>query len=522
MIYLDNTTSPQNVWIPRNDGNGYVHTGSSQSYQEGYADGVNDQKAKLASTAFTENGEYQRNDGWSAITVNVPQSGSVLEGKEIVVSQDVTIVVPTSGYDGFSAVTIDATEYGQTNYDSGFDDGFTDGYSSGTSEGYDSGYTEGYQSGSTDGFNSGYTSGETHQKSLLVSTAITQNGSYSRENGYSAITVNVPTGQTYNIEANHSFTATTNGNYTIKPSDIWSITYDHTFARRYDFTINGTIPQSFVNDTAYVVRYYDEITEEEPIVIIKVGSGNTLYLNKNGWDEDDYGDVYFRLYQGKYRLEFDNDDLDSSEFSIIPYSNGEKYDVMSAVTLSVNVPSSSGGSEDFAKLIDRSITEAVIPSGVTRIGSYSFASCNKLKSITIPNSVTSINASAFYYCTSLSSVTIPSSVTDFGFSSFEHCTSLSSVTIPDSTHQISDSLFRDCSALTEVNIGSGVTNIFNAFRDCIALANIYISATTAPTIAANAFLGVPSTGTVHYPQGSDYSSWQSNTYLSGWTFVGDL
>lgn len=214
MIYLENKTLLQDVYIPRQDMLPYT-TGSGGTYAEGYDDGVNDQKAKLASTAFTENGDYQRNDGWSAITVNVPQSGSVLEGKEVVVSQDVTIVVPTSGYDGFSAVTVDATEYGQTNYDSGFDDGYTDGYSSGSSEGYDSGYTEGYQSGSTDGYNSGYTSGETHQKSLLVSTSITQNGSYSRENGYSSITVNVPqTGSTAvlgvgSFSANGTYSAST-------------------------------------------------------------------------------------------------------------------------------------------------------------------------------------------------------------------------------------------------------------------------------------------------------------------------
>lgn len=840
MIYLKNNTILQELYIPRQD---YISntTGSSGTYAEGYADGYESgytsgstdgfdsgytegyssgethQKGLLTSTEFTENGEYQREDGWSAITVNV--SGSVLEGKEIVVSQDVTIVVPTSGYDGFSAVTIDATEYGQTNYDSGFDDGFTDGYSSGTSEGYDSGYTEGYQSGSTDGFNSGYTSGETHQKSLLVSTAITQNGSYSRENGYSAITVNVPTGQTYNIEANHSFTANTNGNYTIKPSEIWSITYGNTFARRYDFTINGTIPQSFVNDTAYVVRYYDEITEEEPIVIIKVGSGNTLYLNKNGWDEDDYGDVDFRLYQGKYRLEFDNDDLDSSEFSIIPYSNGEKYDVMSAVTLNVNVPqtghtdqeledaynsgytsgetvgentiiatfssmtattngqygssanplssitvnvptgssetdiiivttgacwfttnyqidygdsieiehctfgtpilpypgthqqyvggnssevfrigqneyglylkyfsnfnsgghiiyfpssgsiledntitfsstgftvdgnvvtsyttteissiatliffanNSSGvdvvekqtakmgkvkvyasdgtlkatfeprlddlnvpyfkyveqdidiyasgsgtplyeildpmynsgytdgytngytngytdGSATIASLIDRSITEVVIPSGVTKIGNNVFYDCTSLSIVTIPNSITSIGNGAFCHCRSLSSVTIPNGVTVIGNQTFDGCTSLSSVTIPSGVTKLETSAFSGCSSLSSVTLPNTCRTIgnyvfssctslssvtiqsaeiryinFAVFSNCTSLTNIYISATTAPTIYSNTFQGVPSTGTVHYPQGSDYSSWQSNTYLSGWTFVADL
>ena len=943
MIYLKNNTILQELYIPRQD---YISntTGSSGTYAEGYADGYESgytsgstdgfdsgytegyssgethQKGLLTSTGITENGEYQREDGWSAITVNV--SGSVLEDKEIVVSEDITVVTPDSGYDGFSRVTVDATEYGQTNYDSGFDDGFTDGYSSGASEGYDSGYTEGYQSGSTDGFNSGYTSGstdgyesgytegydsgstdgfnsgytsgETHQKSLLGTTAFTINGSYSDENGYSAITVNVPTGQTYNIEQNKPFTATSNGNYTINPSEIWSITYDHTFARRYVFTINGTIPQSFVGDTAYVVRYDDEDTGEEPSVVITIGSGNTLTINKNGWDEDDYGDVDFMLWQGKYRLEFDNDNLHTSDFSIIPYSNREKYDVMSAVTLNVNVetastyqsgytsgytdgydsgstdgfnsgytsgttdgyqsgytvgtndvistfssmtattngvygssanplssitvnvptgstatlgvgsfsangtysastdnldgysaitvnvpqsgstekdivictsggcwfttnyqidygdsieiehctfgtpilpypgthqqyvggnssevfrigqneyglylkyfsnfssgghiiyfPSSGSILEDntitfsstgftvdgnvvtsyttteissiatliffannssggdvvekqtakmgrvkvyasdgtlkatfeprldnlnvpyfkyveqdidiyasgsgtplyeildpmynsgytdgytrgytdggtsMASLIDRSIKNAVIPSGCTKIGSYAFTYCYSLSSVTIPNTVTEIGNNAFMrnifsaitipsgvtkigdyafqYCSSLSSVTIPNSVTSIGSNAFascyslssvtisnsvtkienyvfQYCRSLSSITIPNSVTSIGNNSFDACSVLIEVNIGSGVTIINQrAFRNCSALTNIYISAITAPTISnANAFQGVPSTGTVHYPQGSDYSSWQSNQYLSGWTFVGDL
>ena len=43
-----------------------------QGYEEGYEDGVADQKAKLTVTSFTENNTYTREDGWSAVTVNVP------------------------------------------------------------------------------------------------------------------------------------------------------------------------------------------------------------------------------------------------------------------------------------------------------------------------------------------------------------------------------------------------------------------------------------------------------------------
>ena len=46
-------------------------------------------------------------------------------------------------------------------------------------------------------------------------------------------------------------------------------------------------------------------------------------------------------------------------------------------------------------LIDRSITEIVIPDVITSIGNYTFNSCTSLASVTIPSSVTSIGNSAF-------------------------------------------------------------------------------------------------------------------------------
>lgn len=61
--------------------------------------------------------------------------------------------------------------------------------------GYNSGYTSGYTDGVEDGYGSGYTSGKTdgivEQKAKLVATAITANGTYSRPDGYSSISVNV-------------------------------------------------------------------------------------------------------------------------------------------------------------------------------------------------------------------------------------------------------------------------------------------------------------------------------------------
>lgn len=103
-----------------------------------------------------------------------------------------------------------AEEYRQ-GYQRGYDDGIADcsgstpcDCSSAITEAYQSGYTEGYNQGQadcpecdcssavTEAYESGVTEGIAEQKSLLVSSAFTRNGIYTRENGWNEIEVNVP------------------------------------------------------------------------------------------------------------------------------------------------------------------------------------------------------------------------------------------------------------------------------------------------------------------------------------------
>ena len=98
-----------------------------------------------------------------------------------------------------------------------------------------------------------------------------------------------------------------------------------------------------------------------------------------------------------------------------------------------------------------SILEVEIPSGVTRIGNYTFAS-NAIESVTIPSGVTSIGDSAFYSCQKLTDVEIPSSVTKIGLSAFNTCKALTSITIPASVESIGGSVFRYCKKLTSVTV----------------------------------------------------------------------
>lgn len=75
MIYLKNNTETQAIYIPRQTvlGGGYIP--STKAYDKGYNDGFEDgkeqQKGKLSNLNVTENGQYEREDGWNVVTVDV-------------------------------------------------------------------------------------------------------------------------------------------------------------------------------------------------------------------------------------------------------------------------------------------------------------------------------------------------------------------------------------------------------------------------------------------------------------------
>mgnify|MGYP002532295998 CR=1 FL=1 len=73
------------------------------------------------------------------------------------------------------------------------------------------------------------------------------------------------------------------------------------------------------------------------------------------------------------------------------------------------------------------LTKLEIPSGVDKIGSYSFYKGVNLTSLTLPSSVTTIGYSAFRGCSGLTSLTLPSCVTSIGDSAFEGCSGLTSI-----------------------------------------------------------------------------------------------
>ena len=113
------------------------------------------------------------------------------------------------------------------------------------------------------------------------------------------------------------------------------------------------------------------------------------------------------------------------------------------------------------------LTKLEIPSGVDKIGSYSFYKGVNLTSLTIPSSVTSIDRSAFEGCSGLTSLTLPSSVTSIDRSAFEGCSGLTSLTLPSSVTSIDRSAFEGCSGLTSIYVSweSPLSIAASTFKD---------------------------------------------------------
>ena len=161
----------------------YDQTDLNNAYNSGYTsgetDGIEEQKALLSSTTITENGTYTSENGWSGVTVNVPIPTAYESIEATVQRNGEYTYTPRSEGAALASVTVNV-DVPQTGY---------------TQQDLDNAYNSGYTSGNTDGFASGHTSGVTdgvaQQKALLSSTTITQNGTYTRENGWSAVTVNV-------------------------------------------------------------------------------------------------------------------------------------------------------------------------------------------------------------------------------------------------------------------------------------------------------------------------------------------
>ena len=191
--------------------------------------------------------------------------------------------------------------------------------------------------------------------------------------------------------------------------------------------------------------------------------------------------------------------------------NGIKYSVTGENTVEVVIkdPSYSG-----TVVIPSAVTYSNITYNVTGIGDGAFQFCTNLTSINIPYSVTSIGDWAFPAELNSITVDIENSVYDSRYNCnaiIETATNTliagcKNTIIPSDVTRIGNDAFRGCLQLTSVTIPSGLTYIGdNAFMNCWGLTEIYVLATTPPTLGYDAFWGVPTGIPVYVPDVETYS-----------------
>lgn len=104
---------------------------------------------------------------------------------------------------------------------------------------------------------------------------------------------------------------------------------------------------------------------------------------------------------------------------------------------------------------DKSVTKIDIPTRiegypVTKISSFAFMNCKRLRVVIIPDTVTTLGSNAFSGCTRLRSVTLSKSLTKLDKYLFYNYSKLASITIPKSVITIGEDVLYGCTGLEEV------------------------------------------------------------------------
>lgn len=352
-------------------------------YTSGHTDGIAEQKAKLVSTAITENGTYTKEDGFSSVEVNVPTGQTINNQVKAYSIGNWQATLTQTGEDKYMYTLINRP----------------------TILTYDSGYTgleklilnmgiDAYEAVDL---------GKILQRAKMVSTAITENGTYSREDGYSSIEVNVPqTGHT-DQEMQDSWNSGYTSGYTDGLNACSGGNEDLIANIQGDYFI---IPEGTtkIRDYAFRGACFSAITIPSSVRTIE------------GYAFADNGCLKKIVIPSTVQAVYDAAFYSCANLTAATFEN-------SALT--------SFGTEMFSAC--RTLKEVKLPAALNILPLRTFSGCFALSAITIPSGVTSIGDTCFADCNSLNTITIPSAVTGIGTNCFRNDTGMSSMVFESTT-----------------------------------------------------------------------------------------
>lgn len=188
----------------------------------------------------------------------------------------------------------------------------SEGYRRGYDEGEEYGKLTGREEGYTEGFNSGVDAGQTVQKNKLTNITIVENGVYEKEDGYNVVTVEVAAGVT---------------------------------DEEVETLVNAARKEGYRDGYTYGVD--DGITYQKN----KLGT-TTFNANGNYTSEDGWNNVTVEVDIPEFETEQLNVELkENKNYTYTPTTDG-----FSSVNISVNVPSSGGGTSTGLDLVSLGFT----------------------------------------------------------------------------------------------------------------------------------------------------------------------
>ena len=494
-----------------------VNVDMAPAYSSGYTAGAAAQKALLSSATITENSTVTSENGFSAVTVNVPSTQPVLSSATFTENGSYS---PGAGADGFSAVTVNVSGGGggENRLAAFFSDSIsalTKSDLSGVTQIMD--YACNYHHGlktvdlpvSVTGIaNSAFAqcTGLTDVNLAYAGFALNQystaNNVFNGCSSLSAITgMEYYRGNAYSNMFNgcfalsgdfkNRFTGFTStsafGNCTGITSftcmaNVNSLTARNTFAgctgvEYIDFTHNTEVPSLTYN---YVFSAFTQNYEiRVPASLYNAWTGSSQWSSLVSHIVS-YPDAYSAA-----TIRYTTDDgvditpgVDWSGSSWTPYAVG-------AYT-SNEFDASTGGTVNYSWY------------------------CN------VPNE-------AFKDKSTLRSIELTGGFFELGLSAFTRCTQLSSLVLPDSIHTINSFALYGCSGLTALTLGLELDYVnMSVFHDLTSLESITFKRPVPPRFYGILFADTPSTGTIYVPAQSvslyqDWLSAYSVGSISGWT-----
>ena len=121
---------------------------------------------------------------------------------------------------------------------------------------------------------------------------------------------------------------------------------------------------------------------------------------------------------------------------------------------------------------DVAAKKVVLPDSVKNIGYKAFG-YSDVEEAVMPGHLETLGGAAFENCVYLEKINLPDGLKTIPVNAFYNCTSLRKIIIPDSVVEIESQAFHFCYSLAHVTLGKNLERMYNAFRYCVNLYDIY-------------------------------------------------